>query len=738
MEELSVDLITSSRSILKGTVILLFILGWAFIAFANPLAAASAQFQMVLTGVGLQLLSLVTLALEQRAPVWSSRLAIGLLAAAVISASQGWSAPELMALLILPVGLAALLINLPAALTAACLLTLLLGAGTRLSWWEFRAVTFSVVSIWGEYLLLLVLLKPVMEFSAWTLDYYRQARTIIDKSRERKMELEQVLEDLVRANEQLTRLNTLAQGLRQIAEDARTAKEQFVANVSHELRTPLNMILGFSENILQAPESYGDRLSPALLSDLVVIHRNAQHLSHLIDDVLDLSQIEADQMALSKEWVDVTEVVQDAVIAVQPLYQSKGLFLHAEIQPGLPSLFCDCTRIREVLLNLLSNAGRFTEQGGVRVQVREDAGTGVLFSVTDTGPGISEENIQKLFQPFQQVDGSIRRRFGGTGLGLSISKRFVELHNGKIWIESKIGAGTTFHFRIPFEPAAQLMDRAGSSRWVSEDWEYLQRTRPSRAPLPVMVPRVIVLDAGGILKRFLTRYMSGTEIISASSLEEAESLYSESPAHALIINGSSLENELDRVNHSSVIPKDIPIFICSIANTQEEWSAQGVSDLLIKPISREALITALDRLGIQSGTVLIVDDEPDALQLFGRFLTSINREYSVLLARDGQEALEVIRERRPDVILLDLIMPNMNGFQFLTSRASDLHIRQIPVILISARDISGHPVVSNAIAITKSSGLSMHELLAVIQKISQMLSIGWPKDDRAPREESAG
>jgi signal transduction histidine kinase/CheY-like chemotaxis protein len=738
MKKIAGDLITDSRSTFKGTVILLFLLGWAFVSVANPLAAARVQFQMVLASVGLQILALLALALEQRAPVWSRSLAVGLLAAAVIYGSLGWGAPELLALLILPVGLAALLISLPAALAVACLLTLLLGAGARLPWWGLSEVTFPAISIWGEYLLLLVLLKPVMDFSAWTMDYYRQVRAIIDESRERKMEYEQTLEDLVRANEQLTRLNNLTQGLRQIAEDARTAKEQFVANVSHELRTPLNMILGFSENILQAPESYGDRLPPALLSDLAVIHRNAQHLSHLIDDVLDLSQIEADQMALSKEWVDVKEVVQDAVIAVQPLYQSKGLFLHAETQPGLPSIFCDRTRIREVLLNLLSNAGRFTEQGGVRVQVREDAGLGILFSVADTGPGISEENMQKLFQPFQQVDGSIRRRFGGTGLGLSISKRFVELHDGKIWIESKIGEGSTFFFRIPFEPSGPPAARGGSSRWLSADWEYRQRTRPSRAPHPAMTPRVIVLDSSGTLIRFLTRYMANASILTANSLEEAGRLYRESPAHALILNGDSMSIEMEKVLHSAEMPQDIPIFVCSLTSAQEEWRTKGVAELLTKPIARETLLGALGRLGIETGTVLIVDDEPDVLQLFDRILTSAGRGYSVLLARDGQEALEVIGEHRPDVILLDLMMPTMNGFQFLETRASTPHLRDIPIILISARDLSGQPLISSAIAITKRSGLSMQEVLAVLETVSRMLSIGWPKGNQALREESAG
>ena len=172
------------------------------------------------------------------------------------------------------------------------------------------------------------------------------------------------LEDLASANVQLARLNQLAQGMRHAAEDARRAKEEFVANVSHELRTPPNMIVGFSEMMLQAPQTYGKKIPSALLADLAVIQRNSQHLSSLIDDVLDLSQIEVGKMALTKERVAFQEVVQAAVTAVRPLFDSKGLHLKTEVPGDLPLVFCDRTRIREVVLNLLSNAGRFTEHGG--------------------------------------------------------------------------------------------------------------------------------------------------------------------------------------------------------------------------------------------------------------------------------------------------------------------------------------------------------------------------------------
>src|SRR6185503_18004148 len=199
---------------------------------------------------------------------------------------------------------------------------------------------------------------------------------------------EQALADLAQANLQMTRLNILAQGLRQAAEEARRAKEEFVANVSHELRTPLNMIIGFSETILQSPGAYGKKIPPALLADLMVIYRNAEHLSELINDVLDLSQVDAEKMALTKEQAQLGEIVEEATTAIRPLYTSKGLYLDVDIPENLPSIFCDRTRIREVLLNLLSNAGRFTERGGVHLRGWLK-GNDVVVSVTDSGPGIA-------------------------------------------------------------------------------------------------------------------------------------------------------------------------------------------------------------------------------------------------------------------------------------------------------------------------------------------------------------
>jgi len=553
-------------------------------------------------------------------------------------------------------------------------------------------------------------------YRAW--DYYERAQRLLEEARDRQVELGQALDDLAEANLQYARLNTIAQGLRRAAEEARTAKEQFVANVSHELRTPLNMIIGFSEMVLREPQAYGNNVPPTLLADLAVIQRNAAHLSELIDDVLDLSQVEADQMALTKENVDFHELVEAVKVAVRPLFDSKGLRLQTDVPKDLPPVFCDRTRIREVLLNLLSNAGRFTERGGVQVRAWQEEDD-LVVCVADSGPGIAPEDVDRLFQPFQQLDGSIRRRYGGTGLGLSISKRFVELHGGKIWIESEAGAGATIFFRLPFAP--RLPVGAEYQRGLNPTWEFLQRTYPPRVPATVIRPRFVVLEEGDALRHLVTRYLDGVEVVPVTSLEEAARELSQTPGDALLVNDVSVAGALERLE-TVPLPYSVPVVVCSIVGLHESAAAMGVSDYLIKPISRDGLLESLDRLDPNARTVLIVDDEPETLRLFRRMLTSSGRDYRVLRARDGQEAMNILRSQRPDVVLLDLIMPKMDGFQLLEAKSQDPDLSNIPVIVISARDPAGHPIVSKAVAIMRESGLSAQNLLTYIRSVGEVLA----------------
>ncbi len=317
-------------------------------------------------------------------------------------------------------------------------------------------------------LIALVCLGAVWAFSRsmesiaeWSVVNYRKSREELEELRLERVEWRQTKEDYDLVTRELARLTTRLEAMTQIAEEARRVKEEFVANVSHELRTPLNMILGFSEVIMKSPQAYGDAIPPALLADIAAIERNSLHLSRLVDDVLDLSQIEAGRMALMKEWVDIPTIISEAVSTVRFLYESKKLYLREDIAEGLPVVLCDGTRIRQVLINLLSNAGRFTDQGGVEVRAWLGE-NGLVMAVSDSGPGISEEDQKKIFQPFRQLQSTLHGHKGGSGLGLSISKQFVEMHGGSMWLESELGVGTTFSLTSHSNRQAASWTPAGS------------------------------------------------------------------------------------------------------------------------------------------------------------------------------------------------------------------------------------------------------------------------------------
>ena len=556
----------------------------------------------------------------------------------------------------------------------------------------------------------------------WTLYYFEQMRVEMDGFRDQRLEMGRIQEDLVQANNELARLSDRLRAMRQVADEARQAKEEFAANVSHELRTPLNMIIGFSEMIAQSPEVYGEALPASLLADIDAIQRNSQQLARLVNDVLDLSQIDAGRMALSKEWCSLDEILTEATLAVRALFESKGLFLEVDVADDLPALFVDNTRIREVVLNLVSNAGRFTERGGVRVRAWQEARR-VVVSVADTGPGISPDDHNRLFEPFQQLDASIRRRHGGTGLGLSISKRFVEMHGGRMWLESELGRGTTFFFSLPVDWPGEIGgDRV--MRWFNPDvrMDDRLRTRAFQAPAPEVRPRLVVLESGETLQRLIKRYWDEVEVAAAESVEAAIDALSQSPAQALIVNASPFGPAPIDSSQLLDLPYDTPAVTCWVPGEDDAARRLGVIRYLVKPIPRATLIDALEDLDSDVRTILVVDDDPGALQLFVRMLSTTPHDYRILQASSGQRALELLQERQPDVMLLDLIMPGMSGFEVLKQKSAQPAIRDIPVLVISSRDPLNEPIVSNALTLMRGRGLSVSTLLACIRALSSILA----------------
>lgn len=575
------------------------------------------------------------------------------------------------------------------------------------------------IEIWLLLGLMWLAIKPFQGVIGWSWSNYKMNHELTENMRSQNLHTQQVIKDLADANLQLTRLNTMAHSLRLAAEEARQIKERFVANVSHELRTPINMIIGFSEMILQAPKGiYGSRISPKLLSDLDVILKNSRHLSKLIDDILDLSQFDAGYMSLAKTNASMKEIILAATKSVQPLFLSKGLNLTVDIPEGLPSIECDITRIRQVVLNLLSNAGRFTEKGGVTVRVITDQ-LWMTVIVTDTGPGIASDMQEWLFQPFHQMDTPLRNTYGGSGLGLSISKRFIEMHDGKIGFESEENKGTMFYFQLPL--TSHSKDGQNFTRFINPYIEFEPKTRPSVAPRPTIVPRIIVLEKGHALYRVLARHLSHVEIQQVSTIHEAVEALDKEPAQAVLINDFFTNDAVYSLDDVNFIPVGVPIILCSVPGIEHATETMGVNDYLIKPISTNTLLTAINRLNLRQQTLLIADDEEDNLRLFRRMLLSSGQKYRILTAKNGIEALNIMRTQRPDGVLLDLTMPVMDGFQLLAEKAKDPNIREIPVIIISARDPAGQPIVSKSIALTQNGGLSLTQVLACISAFSAIV-----------------
>ncbi len=567
-----------------------------------------------------------------------------------------------------------------------------------------------------------------------------RVRNQIEEAREHQIELKQIQEDLLHANLELARLSDRLKAMNEVAEDARRVKEEFVANVSHELRTPLNMIIGFSEMITRSPEIYGSELPPALLSDISAIQQNSQHLAGMINDVLDLSRVEAGRMALSKETSDLNQIVHEAVDAVRALFETKQLYLTIDDNLDLPLVACDPTRVRQVIINLLSNAGRFTRQGGVDITMAY-AEELVTVSVRDTGPGVSLERQAVMFEPFQQLDGSIYRRYGGSGLGLSISRKIVEMHGGKMWVESKVGAGTCVSFSLPtfkpasFNPAVRSRGN-GTSVWLNPYEPYEPRVRRFKAQVPALTPRYVLLEEGKALASLLSRYADEVEVEHVRDIAQALDTLQQSPAQAVVVNGSSNDGKGWSTADMAEIPFGTPVFNCWIPDEDAEFRRFGVARHLIKPVTRDVLLEAIGQVDPEVKTILVVDDNAEFLQLFGRMLSTSSKPYQVLRAASGRRALDLLRTRRPDLMLLDLVMPKMDGFQVLNEKRHDETIREIPVIVVSSQDAGGEPVVSNSLTISRGGGVSAPDLLACIEAVSEILAPSVRQPGSAHQERS--
>ncbi len=447
-------------------------------------------------------------------------------------------------------------------------------------------------------------------------------------------------------------------------------KSQFLANMSHELRTPLNSIIGFSRVILKGIDG---PITDLQQNDLTAIYNSGQHLLGLINDILDLSKIEAGKMELAIEEVNLGELVTSVMSTATGLVKDKPIKLSKEIPDDLPTANADAIRVRQVLLNLISNATKFTDEGTVIVDAKVQPGPAgqpeILISVTDTGPGISAQDQTKLFQAFSQVDDSPTRKTGGSGLGLSISQRLIHLHGGQIGINSEVGKGSTFYFTLPvFRHKDALSEGEGKLILAIDD-----------------DPHVISL-----YERYLVA--AGYQVVAltdpSKAVERAKELNPFAITLDIMMPGFDGWQVLNTLK-SDLITREIPVVICSIVEEQERGFSLGAADYLVKPILEEDLVLSLDRLNADGSIrdVLVIDDDPDHLSLMAKILSEQGR-YKPTLAQGGKAGWEMIRSQPPHAVILDLFMPDMDGFKLLESMRANEKFREIPVIVVSGGDLT--------------------------------------------------
>ncbi|XYD10175.1 response regulator [Methylobacterium sp. NMS12] len=459
---------------------------------------------------------------------------------------------------------------------------------------------------------------------------------------------------------------------RAAAEAANAAKSQFLANMSHELRTPLSAVIGYSEMVQEELEDIGEA---DLVTDMKKIETNARHLLGLINDVLDISKIEADRVEIFAEDFDVASVVQEVAVTVEGLVAKKGNTLALELEPDLGSAHTDVTKLRQCLINLLSNAAKFTEDGRITLAVARADGA-LRFSVTDTGIGMTPEQVGKLFERFTQADASTTRRFGGTGLGLAITRAFAEMLGGAIAVESRDGAGTTFTLTLP----ARFESGAG------EDAEPAASDAGDRGTILVVDDDAATRD---LLARFLER--EGFAVTVAEDGRRGLDLARNLHPRAVLLDVTMPQMDGWAVLRAIRADPEIgatPIVMVTVLDEQNLAFSLGATDYLQKPIDWGSLRQIVDRFRLASGdgAILVVEDEADVRDHVCAYLA--REGFPVREAENGLRALESLEAERPSLILLDLMMPEMDGFAFLRALRARPDSRDIPVVVLTAKDIT--------------------------------------------------
>ena len=451
-------------------------------------------------------------------------------------------------------------------------------------------------------------------------------------------------------------------------------KSQFLANMSHELRTPLNAIIGLTEMMFTNAARFGTEKAAEPLRR---VHRAGTHLLGLINQVLDLSKIEAGKLELSPESVNLAPLIDEVIGTARQLAEQNKNRLVVESQEKLGPLTVDPMRLRQILLNLLSNACKFTKQGEVTLRVRKvvDGHSWVEFAVADTGIGMTPEQQAKLFEEFTQADTSTARQYGGTGLGLAITRKLARMMGGEVTVASEPGKGSVFTVRLP-----------GSADSLAES------SIGPDGSCPPSTNCILVIDDDATARELISDHLKaeGFSVVAAAGGLEGLKLAKE--LRPTVITLDVMMPDLDGWSVLAALRQDpelaeIPVIMVTIVDEHRRGIALGAAGYLTKPIDRDRLhrLVGRFRAPIPPTRVLLVEDDPVQRERVGAWLEG--QQWVVQEAANGREALARLREGKPDVILLDLMMPEMDGFAVVAALQKAVEWRDIPVIVITARDL---------------------------------------------------
>jgi signal transduction histidine kinase/DNA-binding response OmpR family regulator len=466
----------------------------------------------------------------------------------------------------------------------------------------------------------------------------------------------------------------------QLAE-ASKLKSQFLANMSHELRTPLNAIIGLTEML---HEDARDLKRAEELEPLERVLRAAHHLLELINDILDLSKIEAGRMDMHVETFAIAPLVEEVMATISSAAAKNGNEIIVRCPQDIGEMHADQTRIRQALLNLVSNANKFTEHGSVTVDVARVTSKGIeeiTMAVRDTGIGMSAEQLSRLFQEFVQADPSTTRKYGGTGLGLAISRRFCQMMGGEISVESQLGKGSTFTIRLPAHIEAV------------QPAPLLRRVRPERRTMqPVKGSLILVIDDDQTVCEVMARYLEREGFVVRTATGGRQGLQLARELHPAAITLDINMPDLDGWTVLAALKgdpqlADIPVVLVTIEDNRSRGYSLGATEYMTKPIDRERLVSLLQDISSPiARKVLLVDDDEIMRESVRRVLEQ--EKWQVEGASNGRFALQNLAESCPDVIVLDLLMPEMDGFEFLVEMRQRPEWRDIPVLVLTAKDLS--------------------------------------------------